>query len=361
MHRFFTFKLEALRIRITGKRNRFTFALCIQIKSIIFIVIPLIRNHKKPYFCVMLQVQNISFGYSTNNIVLDDFTFSLREGEHLCVMGESGCGKSTLLKSVYGLLDLQKGTIFWKEKQVFGPEFHLVPGMDFFKYVAQDFDLMPYISVSENIKKFLSRFYPEESQRRTQELLKVIEMTAFEHVMVKHLSGGQKQRVAIARALAKEPQLLLLDEPFGQIDNFKKNTLRRNLFHYLKKKKIACIVATHDKNDALSFADTLLVIHQKKMVACAAPKEIYKKPATKYIAALFDDVNEITINNRTILVYPHQLKIGPESALKATVLSSYFKGPHWLIEAEFENQNIFFNHFEELDKNKTISLSLQSA
>ena len=115
------------------------------------------------------------------------------------------------------------------------------------------------------------------------------------------------------------------------------------------------------KTMALSFADTLLVIHQKKMVACAAPKEIYKNPATKYIAALFDDVNEITINNRTLLVYPHQLKIGPESALKATVLSSYFKGPHWLIEAEFENQNIFFNHFEELEKNKTISLSLQSA
>ena len=226
----------------------------------------------------MLHVQNISFGYSKNNIVLDDFTFTLNEGEHLCIMGESGCGKSTLLKAVYGLLDLQKGTIFWKEKQILGPEFHLVPGMDFFKYVAQDFDLMPYISVSENIKKFLSRFYPEESERRTQELLQVIEMTAFEHVKVKHLSGGQKQRVAIARALAKEPQLLLLDEPFGQIDNFKKNTLRRNLFHYLKEKKIACIVATHDKNDALSFADTLLVIHQKKMVACASPKEIYKKP-----------------------------------------------------------------------------------
>jgi iron(III) transport system ATP-binding protein len=97
------------------------------------------------------------------------------------------------------------------------------------------------------------------------------------------------------------------------------------------------------------------------MVACAAPKEIYKNPATKYIAALFDDVNEITINNKNILVYPHQLKIVPESTLKATVLSSYFKGPNWLIEAEFENQNVFFNHFEELKKNRNIFLSLQNA
>tara|TARA_B110000091_G_scaffold208142_1_gene247355 strand:+ start:656 stop:1585 length:930 start_codon:yes stop_codon:yes gene_type:complete len=307
----------------------------------------------------MLHVQNISFGYSKNNIVLDDFTFTLNEGEHLCIMGESGCGKSTLLKAVYGLLDLQKGTVFWKEKQILGPEFHLVPGMDFFKYVAQDFDLMPYISVSENIKKFLSRFYPEESEKRTQELLQVIEMTAFEHVKVKHLSGGQKQRVAIARALAKEPQLLLLDEPFSQIDNFKKNTLRRNLFHYLKEKKIACIVATHDKNDALSFADTLLVIHQKKMVACTSPKEIYKNPTKKYIASLFDDVNEITINSKTALLYPHQIKVVEKSDLKAIVLNSYFKGFCWLIETEYESQKVFFNHFKELDKGKNIFLSIQ--
>ena len=144
--------------------------------------------------------------------------------------------------------------------EVLGPKHHLVPGMDFIKYVAQDFDLMPYTSVSENIKKFLSRFYPEEAQKRTKELLEVIEMTAFANTKVKTLSGGQQQRVAIARALAKEPELILLDEPFGQIDNFKKNSLRRKLFAYLKEKNIACIVATHDKNDALSFADTLLIL-----------------------------------------------------------------------------------------------------
>jgi ABC-type Fe3+/spermidine/putrescine transport system ATPase subunit len=305
----------------------------------------------------MLYVQNISFGYSKNKIVLAGFTFTLKDGEHLCVMGESGCGKSTLLKAIYGLLDLQKGTIFWKEKQVLGPEFHLVPGMDFFKYVAQDFDLMPYISVSENIKKFLSRFYPEENERRTQELLEVIEMSAFENVKVKNLSGGQKQRVAIARALAKEPKLLLLDEPFGQIDNFKKNSLRRNLFHYLKEKKITCIVATHDKNDALSFADTLLVIQQKKMVAYASPKEIYKNPKQQYVAALFDDVNKITIDGKIVLLYPHQIKTTENSALKATVLNSYFKGAYWLIEVEFKNQKVFFNHFEDLIKNKQIALS----
>jgi len=178
----------------------------------------------------MLQVHKLSFGYSEKNLVLNNFNFSLKKGEHLCVMGESGCGKSTLLKLIYGLLDVNKGSIFWDEKQVLGPAFHLVPGMDFFKYVAQDFDLMPYTSVAENISKFLSRFHPEESEKRTNELLEVIEMTDFKNNKVKNLSGGQKQRVAIGRALAKEPELLLLDEPFGQIDNFKKIVYEENYF-----------------------------------------------------------------------------------------------------------------------------------
>ena len=305
----------------------------------------------------MLKVNNISFNYTKNKPVLENFNFSLKKGEHLCVMGESGCGKSTLLKAIYGLLDLNKGTIFWKETQVFGPKKNLVPGFENFKYVAQDFDLMPYISVSENIKKFLSRFYPEESEARTQELLKVIQMQPFENTMVKNLSGGQKQRVAIARALAKEPELLLLDEPFGQIDNFKKNALRRSLFSYLKEKNIACIVATHDKNDALSFADKLIIIKDNKILENDSPKQIYNNPKEKYIAALFDDVNEITINNKTVLVYPHQIQVVENSDIEATVLNSYFKGSYWLIEAEFGSQNLFFNHTFEIQKNVKIQLS----
>jgi ABC-type Fe3+/spermidine/putrescine transport system ATPase subunit len=315
----------------------------------------------------MLTVASISFGYTKKKTVLDNFTFTLKEGEHLCVMGESGCGKSTLLKAIYGLLNLKKGEIYWKENQVLGPKFNLVPGMDFFKYVAQDFDLMPYISVAENIKKFLSRFYPEKSELRTQELLEVIEMTSFANTKVKNLSGGQKQRVAIARALANEPELLLLDEPFGQIDNFKKNSLRRKLFAYLKEKNIACIVATHDKNDALSFADKLIVIQNKKIIANGAPKEIYNEPSQKYIAALFDDVNEITLDGKSVLFYPNQIKITKKPIAgtsifnsQATVLNSYFKGSYWLIEAVFNEQIVFFNHFSDVKNHTKVTLSFES-
>ena len=116
----------------------------------------------------MLKVSNISFQYAPKKEILSAISFTLGEGQHLCVMGESGSGKSTLLKAIYGLLDLKKGSIYWKNQEVLGPAFHLVPGMSFFKYVAQDFDLMPYTSVAENIGKFLSRFYPEEKEQRTK-------------------------------------------------------------------------------------------------------------------------------------------------------------------------------------------------
>lgn len=305
----------------------------------------------------MLKVSYISFQYAPKKEILTDISFTLGEGQHLCVMGESGSGKSTLLKAIYGLLDLKKGSIYWKSHEVLGPAFHLVPGMSFFKYVAQDFDLMPYTTVAENIGKFLSRFYPEEKEQRTKELLDVIEMSSFANEKVKTLSGGQQQRVAIARALAKEPELILLDEPFGQIDNFKKNSLRRKLFSYLKEKNISCIVATHDGDDALSFADQMMVIKNKKVVALDSPRNLYKNPSEHYVAALFDDVNELFVDGKKRLIYPHQIQVSLDSSYKAVVKKSFFKGSFWLVEAMFNSQVIFFENPENIDLGKEISLS----
>jgi ABC-type proline/glycine betaine transport system ATPase subunit len=304
----------------------------------------------------MLKVSNISFQYAPKKEILSNISFNLKEGQHLCVMGESGSGKSTLLKAIYGLLDLKKGSIYWKTQEVLGPAFHLVPGMSFFKYVAQDFDLMPYTSVAENIGKFLSRFYPEEKEQRTSELLEVIEMSSFANEKVKTLSGGQQQRVAIARALAKEPELILLDEPFGQIDNFKKNSLRRKLFSYLKEKNISCIVATHDGDDALSFADQMMVIKNKKVIAFDSPRNLYKSPPEHYVAALFDDVNELYIDGERRLMYPHQIQTSKDSLHKVIVKKSFFKGSFWLIEATFNSQVIFFQSTENILSEKEVGI-----
>ena len=221
----------------------------------------------------MLELKNISFTY-IDNVVIEDVSFVIKKGENIAIIGESGCGKSTLLKLIYGLYDLDKGVISYKDKIILGPKYNLIPGEDYIKYLAQDFDLMPYISVEENVGKFLSNIYRDKKKARVQELLEMVEMTEFAKVKAKYLSGGQQQRVALARVLALEPEILLLDEPFSQIDTFRKNALRRNLFRYLKEKQITCIIATHDSTDALSFSDETIVMKNGKVLAKNAPKNM---------------------------------------------------------------------------------------
>ncbi|MAD97605.1 MAG: ABC transporter ATP-binding protein [Flavobacteriaceae bacterium] len=308
----------------------------------------------------MLAVDQIHFSYQKKSLILNNLSFQIEKGEHLCVMGESGSGKSTLLKAIYGLLDLDSGTIFWNDHQVLGPAHHLVPGMDFFKYVPQNFDLMPYTTVEENIQKFLSRFYPEESKQRSDELLNVIEMEEFAKVKVKNLSGGQQQRVAISRALAKEPELILLDEPFSQIDNFKKNSLRRKLFSYLKEKNITCIVATHDGSDALSFADKMIVIKDNQILANDQPQRLYQEKSSLYIASLFDDVNQITVDKKERLFYPSDIKIVSKSNHEAVVKHCYFKGMYWLIEANYKDSTLFVKNEDPIPLGNRIYLDFPS-
>ena len=303
----------------------------------------------------MLQVQNISFSYK-DKPTLKSISISLEKGKTLAIIGESGCGKSTLLKLIYGLYDLNEGNIFWNENKVLGPKYNLIPGMDFMKYLAQDFDLMPFITVAENVGKYLSNIYKEKKNDRISELLEIVEMTEFANTKAQFLSGGQMQRVAIARVLALEPEVLLLDEPFSHIDNFRKNSLRRKLFSYLKEKQITTIIATHDSTDVLSYADEVIVMKDGEIIEKGSPKSIYNIPKNSYVASLFDDVNEITINGKKELFFPHQLQIVPKSDLKVTVLNCYFRGSHYLVEAKFENQILFFINENDLQINSEIFL-----
>ncbi|GMN09584.1 ABC transporter ATP-binding protein [Croceitalea sp. MTPC9] len=314
----------------------------------------------------MLSIKDISFSYQDTK-VLEQISFSLEKGSHLSVMGESGSGKSTLLKAIYGLLHLDSGEIFWNDQKVLGPNFNLVPGEKYMKYVAQDFDLMPFTSVAENIAEFLSAFDQENHQNRINELLEVIEMTDFAKVKVKNLSGGQKQRVALARALAQEPEVLLLDEPFSNIDQFKKTQLRHILFPYLKEKGITILNATHDPEDVLSFADSILILRDGKMTAYDTIEHLYQKPKEKYIASLFGQVNELPISllkeylevEASILIYPHELQISKDSGFEVYVINNHFKGGYYLIEAVAENgQTVFFKNLHTLKAHARVYLNL---
>jgi ABC-type sulfate/molybdate transport systems ATPase subunit len=254
------------------------------------------------------------------------------------------------------LHDLDKGQLFWNDIEILGPKYNLIPGMDFMKYLAQDFDLMPFITVAENVGKYLSNVYSDTKKARILELLEIVEMTEYANIKAKNLSGGQMQRVAIARVLALEPKVVLLDEPFSHIDNFRKNSLRRKLFAYLKEKEITTIVATHDSTDVLSFSDEVIVMKGGMIIEQGSPKLIYNNPVNKYVASLFGDVNEIEIDGKMQLVYPHQLIIVSKSEMKVTVVNSYFRGNHYLIEAICNKQILFFESEVDVIKSSLVHL-----
>jgi ABC-type Fe3+/spermidine/putrescine transport system ATPase subunit len=191
-------------------------------------------------------------------------------------------------------------------------------------------------------------------------------MDKFSNVKAKFLSGGQQQRIALVRVLALEPEVILLDEPFSQIDAFRKNALRRNLFRYLKQKGITCIIATHDSTDALSFADEAIVMRNGEVVIKDDPTKIYEDPKTKYVASLFGEVNEIATHllvpyedeTHKTLVYPHQFKMVAQSNLPVKIRRTYFRGNHYLIEAVYKRQLVFFESEIDLPLEQEIFLSL---
>jgi len=303
-----------------------------------------------------LKVEIDSFSYSDQNI-LSNIHFHLLPGEHLSILGESGCGKSTLLHLIYGLLHLDHGQIHADGIKLLGPTSRLIPGEPFMKLVAQEFNIMPFSTVSENLRSHLSGMDEMGDFQRIDQLLEVVELEPHRDTLVKNLSGGQKQRVALAKALAKEPEILLLDEPFSNIDSFRKNKLRRRLFNYLKEKNICCITATHDSEEALAFSDYILMLKNGTTEMLGTPEEVYKSVSDKYQAGFFDDANFLAknlisdqISSEEIIVFPHQLKVSTlKTPLPVQIVNAYFKGTHYLLQGTFQNQHIFFRNPERIE------------
>lgn len=313
----------------------------------------------------MLKIDISSFSYS-EKIILKDLHFTLKPGEHLSVLGESGCGKSTLLHLVYGLLHLEHGAIIYNEKKLLGPTKTLIPGEPFMKLVAQEFNVMPFTTVAENLSSHLSGLDEEKDKKRIDELLEVVEMETFKNTLVKNLSGGQKQRVALAKALANKPKILLLDEPFSNIDVFRKNKLQRKIFNYLKENNIGCIAATHDSEEALAFSDQILMLKNGTEEMFGTPEFIYKNVSTEYQAGFFGEANLLSkslfsseTTSEKMVVFPHQLEASKEKTkLKVSVKTTYFKGSFYLIEADFEGKTVFFNTVSPLKKGEIFYLKI---
>lgn len=290
----------------------------------------------------MLTVQALQFSYPNQQVAVKAVSFEVKTGEHVALIGESGCGKSSLLHLIFGKLQPDAGNVIWNGKTIKGPLQKLIPGEEDVKLLTQEFDLMPFISVEQNITKHLSRMYPERNHKRCKELLRVVDLEGYENRMVKELSGGQKQRVAIAQCLANQPKLLLMDEPFSHIDQFKKNKLRRKLFSFLKKEMITCIYATHDPKDMLNFSDKTLVMSKGKLIDFRSPKELYQNPRSELVASLFEETNIVPngllatdVPEGNYLFYPNEITLSIEfepKSCEVSIENRYFMGDSWLIE-----------------------------
>ncbi|WP_342433358.1 ABC transporter ATP-binding protein [Neobacillus sp. FSL H8-0543] len=204
----------------------------------------------------VVEIQNLCFTYSRKGTpIIDDFSFSLNTGEIVGVLGQSGSGKSTLLRLISGLEMPTKGTITIAGKPVVGKHIFVQPEDRGVGMVFQDYALFPHMTVKENILFGLSRMARKGWKQRVQEMLELVHMEEFGDRYPHELSGGQQQRVALARALAPKPKILLMDEPFSNLDADLKESIREELLSILKKANITCMIVTHDRKDVEAICD----------------------------------------------------------------------------------------------------------
>lgn len=283
---------------------------------------------------MLLEVKGLHFAHHPTQKLFQNLHLKVDQGKIIALAGESGCGKSTLLNLIYGLLDWEKGEIIFDGKTLKGPKGNIVPGEEQMKFVAQNYDLMPYSTVYDNVGKFLSNINLSEKRQKVMELLEVVGMEDYADVKPQFLSGGQQQRVAIARSLSVMPKLLLLDEPFSNIDFSRKIELRERLFNYVKEKSISLIISTHEIQEVMPWLDQIIILQEGRLIQNDGPEETYRNPYNEYVARLFGEVNVLSEKQKNelktdqFLIYPHQIKVSP-SQTEAEVLESRFAGSYY--------------------------------
>ena len=294
---------------------------------------------------MLLEVKNLYFNYQTNKPLFQNLNLNVEKGQIIAVAGESGCGKSTLLSLIYGLMDWQSGEIMFDGRLLRGPKSNLVPGEADMKFVAQNYDLMPYGTVADNVGKFISNINLGSKKEKVQKLLDIIGLTDYADVLPINLSGGQQQRVAIARALAVLPKMILLDEPFSNLDFSRKFELRDKLFSYVKDNNLSLLISTHDLEEVLPWADKVIVLQQGRLIQADSAKETYENPYNDYVAKLLGEVNLFTEEEKRELglykkhYFPHQISI-TTNGVEAEVLESRFAGSHYRNKLQMKGKPI---------------------
>ena len=238
---------------------------------------------------------------------MNNVSFQLNRKEFLAILGPSGCGKSTILRMIAGLETLDHGKVLLQNLVVSEKGKLVVPEQRGVGMVFQDISLFPHLNVSENIA-FGLKGSKKEKRQRVREMLDLVSLTDCANKMPHMLSGGQQQRVAVARSLAPSPELILLDEPFSNLDYQLRVQLRQDIRDILRRKEVSVILVTHDQSEAFTFADRMVIMKQGIIVQEGTPTGIYHAPIDSWVATFVGDANFLPYDAASIYLDSYSQK-----------------------------------------------------
>lgn len=272
-------------------------------------------------------------------IPVKEVSFSQGGGERLAIVGETGSGKSTLLRMIAGLLQPDVGQIRFEGKRVKGPLEQLLPGHPRIAYLSQHFELRNHYRVEEVLEMV--------SAVSAQEAAHIYSVCRIDHLLKRRtnqISGGERQRIAIARLLTTAPSLMILDEPFSNLDLAHKVSLKEVLNDAGSRLGITFLLAAHDPQDVMAWAERILVLQSGLLVAEGTPQRLYRNPVSKYVAGLFGKYNLVFYGAQPVMLRPEDVLINPKpgiaGSLKGMVTAVRFQGFYQEVELDISGQRL---------------------
>lgn len=328
-----------------------------------------IQKHNLP----LIHGENISviFEGKQNTTAVDHVNFGIHKNKITAIIGESGSGKSTLLKVIYGLLEPNTGEVRYNGWLVPTRKDKLIPGHDAMKLVSQGFeDLNLYAKVWDNIASQLPNTNIAYKESRTKEMLIRLKIDHLAQQRVADLSGGERQRVAIARALINDPEVLLMDEPFNQVDAAFRDELQQDIRNIVTEFGLTVILVSHDPSEVLAMADELIVMRNGKIVDHGNPTEIYYSPKHPYSAILLaksnilntDEANLIGIaSNNTVGIHQEWINVEPNTQSKFYVKDIKFRGfyKEYVLSNDSINLHAIVKSKEPLAKKTYVAIQIE--
>jgi|TARA_B100001939_G_scaffold149408_1_gene129270 iron(III) transport system ATP-binding protein len=304
-----------------------------------------------------LDIQKLVKYYNKDNPIIKELDFSVKKGEFVSFIGESGSGKTTFLKCLAGLEKINSGRITLNNKVLNDKDVFIKPHLRKIGFIFQDYPLFPHLNVFDNIKINLKQSYFKNIDYYTELLGLGSLLKRFPH----ELSGGEQQRVSIARALVREPDLLLMDEPFSNLDSAIKSKIQDEIYKILKKTNTTTILVTHDIKDTFDISDKLLVFKAGIAQQFDNPEEMYCNPVNCYCAEILGDLNKINIDNRNLFIRPENINLVEKSKYKIKVEKISFLGKEYKIQANFNGDSIYFYNSKPLKNSKNLFIDFNKS